>query len=560
MKLLTAKRGFTFVLLLSCIFCKETYSQQIIFSDSLGNFTDIRYCGIVGKIKNTFITIEALPDNPPHVLLFDTGCVLRKEYELSFIPAGGFIRAGLLPDQQGWSILWQTARGNNWYLYHTTFDENARLTDGTVPIDSLEIPKNTRRHPFYVTSSPFNHYQLLYRKIADTANNQMNIDLSIVPPPGGHVAKGKMVVPFNREFDETGEISIDESGTVYTTVYDHPQNFRYGATINLYQYSATGGQVNYPPLLSKGKKPVNIRVLPESAEHSILLMALYTDFYSKNIDGILSASVSTDGSVKDSLYFYTFSKEEKKELNKHIAGISRDKLMNYLELKECHATTDKKISLLLQLSHNAYGNTSNSFSPAVNRNRGPGNNNNGFVQSPVLVSQRSGAYRRGTRMGSVAGGYDPYSPATQLLTPNYASDFTQNNQGIPVSNPSTFGNPNIPVAYVSFIASFDDHFNLLNKKVLQTQVTSEEDYIAPYITIKNGLCSRFNYEGSAAKPRLKKTEVSMASAEIRENVHQMRNPFLLLLDHPSLYMDNAFLLTFYHNKISDSYGLAKYSW
>ena len=562
MRPLIILRAFVAIVIIGVFSYSKIYCQQITFSDSLGSITDAGYCSIVGKINKTFIIIESLPGNHPHVLLFDTGCALHREMELSFIPAGGFIRAGLLPDQQTWSILWQSGKGKNWYLYHTQFDENSMLLDGTTAIDSAEVNKSTSRHPFSVKNSTYNNYQLLFRKIPDSVKNQQQIDLVIIPLPGGQVVKAKMDMPFNKEFDESGDLFIDETGNVYTTVYDHPLNFRFGSRIYLYQYIIGRGQINFPPLLSNGKKPVNIQILPDSTDHHILLMSLYTDFYSKNVDGVMGAMIHLEGLSHDSLFYYTFSKEEKKQVNRHIAGIARDKLMNYFELKQCFATSDNRITLLLQLSHNAYGYSSftNALSnPGTRSMNSYSSSNGGYVPSSNIVTPRNGGSRRGGRP-NMPNINDTYPSSTSLLPPNYSADNLSNIPTVPGGNQLVFGNPNIPVAYVCFLASFDGSFNLLNKKVLQAQVTSDLDYIAPFITIKNGQCSRFTYEGTANKPRLKKTDASLVTDEIRENTHQMKNPFLLLLDHPSLYMDNTYFLTFYHNRITGSYGLAKYSW
>ena len=318
------------------------------------------------------------------------------------------------------------------------------------------------------------------------------------------------------------------------------------------------GQVNYPPIISK-KKPATITILPEVSDHSVLLVGLYVDFYSKNISGLLYTKMEIAQKKPDSVYYYAFTKEEKKELNKQIAGIPGEKLMNYLELKQCIIPSENKLSVLIQLSRGAYGKN-NISSPLESKQEDYTISNYGNYGHQSLNTSPPGSELSRVQEATNMTGLYGNAASIMLLSPLSSYEYTERKKDILYNNNSVFGNPNIPVTHVSYIASFDRQFKLLNKKILRSQSTSAFDYIAPFVLIKNGICSRFNYEGTEDKLRLKKTETSLLSDQLRENVQPVKNPFLLLLDHPFLYADNNFILTFYHNLVTGSYGLAKYSW
>lgn len=491
----------------------NVFGQQIVFSDSLGSYANINFSSIAGKINQTIIVTESLPDNPPRIFLFDTACSLIKSKQLSFIPPGGYLKTTVFEDSNSWNILWQSINGGYWYLHKTYLSGDDTVIRQSEIIDSSLLPASIKLHPYFVEESALHQYQLLFNKIPDYENNQLLINLIVIAAETGKVDKGQLVIPFKKDLDINQEVFIDDNGNVFTAVYDQPLNYKLNSNIRLYKYKLNGGQFNFTPLYAKGKKPVNIRILFDRADSSIQLMSLYADFNSRNINGIMSATVSATDKAKPELYFYTFPNDLKKELSRKIANVPTNQLMNYLELKQVlKSNNNKTTTVLLELWYNTH--------------------------QPYDISSLL------TKDNAPKTDYTYYSPYNSL------NGGTQLQPGL----------PKIPIAHVSFIATFDNHFNMAHQKILQTEVTADYEYIAPLNIINNDSLSHFYYEGRAAKIRLNSSESSLFSDSLHKQTLLIKPHILLLFNHAAVFKKERFLFTFYHNQQTNGYGLAKLNW
>ena len=560
MKPFLAIYGLRLLVLFNLFFGTRVYSQQVLFSDSLGSFDNNSFCTIAGRINAQYIAIECNPFSNPQYFVLDTSCRLLKQETLSFIPPGGFIKAAVIPERNEWVVLWQSIQNNKWYLHHTWISGTSNEVSRSTAIDSAPINAGFRLRPYFINESPDHRYQALFKRIPDFENDQLLVDLIIINTSTGRTRRAQMVLPFNKEFDVTSDVMIDDRGNVFTTVFDNPSNFRLSSSIHVYQFSETRGQIAYPVIVSKEKKPTVILLQQGASGNQLILASLYYDFFSKNVNGLTGTIINETTLHADSLFYFDFSKELKKQINKYISGVSNDKAMNFLELKACRFNAMNGITLLLELYHQSYtpfNNYSiNDRSSLLNQN-----NLSNTVGNFSPLPQAAGLSRGGGRRGRNLVG--PQEPATANMPQRSLTGYDNSLPGQslrPGYNTASPGALSIPIQHVSVMAAFDNQFHLTGKQIIQNRITSEMDFIAPYTSLKSGLLEQFVYDYRTNKNRIKQISASLAGDSLWESQNPVNSRYLLLLNHPGIYKEAAFLLTFYHNREANTYGLAKLSW
>jgi hypothetical protein len=543
MKPLLFIQGLLLTLLLNLIVMARVCGQQINFSDSLGLYENSRFGTIVGKISNNYLVIEAVPYRIPQYFLLDTLCRLVQQNSLSFIPPGGFIKASILNESASFNILWQSLNGGYWYLHNTCLSGTDNKISQSKVIDSSILPLSVKYRPYFTSESGDRLHELLFRRIPDFENNQLQIDLITVEMTTGKVNKGQLLVPYNKEFDITSDLSIDNNGNVFTVVYDHPLNFRLSSGIRLYQFSPNTGQINYPEIFSKERKPASIFLQPDELSGRLVLISLYTDFYTRNINGIVGAIVNERTLLTDSLFSYSFPKDVKKQINKHITGIHYDKLMNLLELKDCRYNSDSGVSVLLELSRQAYNSSfnNNTFNRSIAQvNSANSNNPLQDIYNTARINRRS------------AGGRNPYNNYTP-----FNSSVAQRDQ---IESIMPFYPAEIPIQHIALVASFDGHFRVTNKKIIENRLTSEINYMPPFTFLKNGKLHQFVYDYKHSKPKLKQIQAGLLTDSLSQSEGWPVTRHWIILNHPALYTDDNFILSFYYNHLNNRYGLARLGW
>ena len=159
-----------------------------------------------------------------------------------------------------------------------------------------------------------------------------------------------------RQFEQFGNIFIDDSGNTYFMAYDQPLNYRLGSKIRLYKYSFDEEKIRRKDIYLKEKKPGNIHLSFPAGSAKILIHSFYYGFYSKNIDGLLRAVVDEQFESDVQLNYFTLSKEFKKSLNTAHSGISSQHLMNYLRIQHISFTGSESSTITATLETNEIRN------------------------------------------------------------------------------------------------------------------------------------------------------------------------------------------------------------
>ncbi len=544
--------GLVLIQFLSPITNTSLFAQQVLFSDSLGNWENSNFCTVAGVLHNKYIAVESTPTSAPKYILLDSLCGFVQSTSLEMIPPLGFIKASITQETQSWNMLWQTASNRYWYL-HKTFFSGPDCTDmQSVVIDSTDLTEIMNKPSYYVVESAGHQYQCLFRKTLIAADKELHYDLIIITNYNGKISKGRLILPFNNDLDVNTEPVIDDRGNVFIAIFDHPLNFRYSSAIRLFEFRTRTGQIEYPPIVSREKKPVNLIIEPNQFDDRILLLSLYTDFFTKHIDGVLGTFANKTGRNSDSIFSFVFSRELKRQINKHIAGVGADDLMNFFELRECTSNAEKGVTFLLELSHNAYSGFNSNSWPNRSTNRGLNSSDSyGMQQATAFISGRSG--RRGGRNNT----NDMYNNAQRAYSNANENSFSGLSS---VNDGASINFNNIPVQYISLMGSFDGNYRLTNKRIIENRLTAEIGFMPPFNSLLNGSLQQFVYDCNARKPKLKQVRASFLNDLVWENPQALYCKEVVLLHHPGLYRGNSFLISFYKNPVNNSYGLAKLNW
>lgn len=539
------------VLLQNLLCSQKVYCQQVLFSDSLGEYAENMFFSIAGKLDEKYIVFKAPTGAPPEFIVLDSACKPVDKGTLSFIPANGLIKATTHPEDNSCHLFWQSLHGTQWYLHHSIV-KDLRFSELTsVVIDSAAFPSTFKYQPYFMRESAGGGYLLLYKRAYDPATEQLLTSMIIVNTTSGETAHGQINMPFNKEFDLAGEVIADERGHVFTLTFDNPTNFRLSSTIRLYEYIPGKGQISYPEIIAKEKKPVGILMHPEPPLQRIILVSLYYDFYTRNINGITGTRVSTRTLQYDSLFCFTFSKDLKKQLNRYISGISNDKAMNFLELRDMVSIKNDGLSILAELYHQSYTpNINLDLNSRSSLLQSSPSQTAFFPQQTVMSGGRGG--RRGSSTPRGNGLSDP------LATGSQRSPGVDNNLFGP--QPQSFNINSIPVQYVSLLIQLNGTMQTSGNKIIQNRLIPGNDYSSTYTTIHTGSLRQLVYDYKGGKIVLKSTVGALEADQFSQEILNGHRQHILLLNHSGSFESPTQLLTFYRNPENNSLGIAKLYW
>jgi hypothetical protein len=540
------------IALLQNLLCSQmVYSQQVLFSDSLGEYAENMFYSIAGKLEEKYIVFKAAPGASPEFMVLDSACKPVDKGTLTFIPANGLIKAITHSEDNSCHLFWQSLHGTEWYLHHSIVKDFKFSELTSAVVDSAVLPSTFKYQPYFMRESAGGGYMLLYKRAYDPSTEQLLTSMIIVNTTSGEIAHGQINMPFNKEFDLAGEVIADESGHVFTLTFDNPTNFRLSSTIRLYEYIPGKGQIDYPEIIAKEKKPVGILMHPEPDLQRMVLVSLYYDFYSKNINGITGTRVSTRTLRYDSLFCFTFSKELKKQLNRYISGISNDKAMNFLELRDMISIKNDGLTVLAELYHQSYTpNINLDLNSRSSLLQSAPSQTAFFPQQTITAGGRGG--RRGTSTPRGYGLSDPLATGPQR-SPNIDNSLFG-------PQPQSFNINNIPVQYVSLLIQFDGTMQTSGNKILQNRLIPGNDYSSTYTTIHTGSLRQLVYDYKGGKVVLKCTVAGLEADEFSQEILHGNRQHILLLNHSGSFESPTHLLTFYRNPENNSIGIAKLHW
>jgi hypothetical protein len=263
-------------------------------------------------------------------------------------------------------------------------------------------------------SSPSGNFFMLY-SVTSMLNDSVNIS-AIVLNKNYEVLDGKRFSYFlDRQFDMLGLPAIDDEGNIYNLIYDRPLNYRLGSNLRLLRFNTALGNFTRKEIYFKEKKPTDVRLSFSLKDKTVFLHSLFYDFYSKDINGLMTCRLTENLELLNAPSYFVFDKDFKKKLNTYKSGINSGDLMNYLHINSTSVFEDGNsyINMTLETDRIPSNNGSNSNTGNISSTTQVDDPMMDLLQRENLI-RRNMAYSgpvRGRRFSSAAGPNISYAEA-----------------------------------------------------------------------------------------------------------------------------------------------------
>lgn len=428
----------------------------------------------------------------------------------------------------------------------------------------LELPLQAGRNWIF-KSSPRNGFSLLYQ-LAELKSDSVRINVLLMNREFDVLEGKNFQIRVESQFDQLGNIFLDDQGNIYFMTFDQPLNFRLGSRIRLYRHSINAGQVQRKEFYLREKKPGNIHLTFSEDNSLVYLHSLYYGFYSKNVDGLFMATLNQNLEQVSPARFYEFDKEFKKSLNTPHSGISSNHLMNYLQINNISISPANNIFITVTLETKEI-RAFPSRESGINAYKYPSlmesNPILGIIQRDAMMNQ----IRRGRTTGRIAGlsssgaipsegSHEAYS---QLMNRRPDLFFMENDT-------SSFTKPNagflkMKIYDRQILFDFKDNASLSWRHWFETEeqslmqslplspLESEEDFISVFY--------RHNIK---EQPELAFTQIEKVTGQFHDKLLSIPDHLVLLTTTPMFRTGRNKLVMLYQEKNTIKTGLATISW
>ena len=466
-----------------------------------------------------------------------------------------------IPTKEGADIIHEKfERGYRSYqLYRTNLK-----TENTKEI--IRLPYEMGNNWEFI-ASPENKYFLIYN-LAEVKNDSVKINMILIGSDYEAI-DGKMFSFYVEDgFDRLGNVFIDESGNIYTMVYDQPQNYKLGSRLKLYKYILQTGKLLRKEYYLKEKKPAEVHLSFLPSKNQIHLHSLYYDFYKKEVNGIFSAVLDEKLELIKPFNYHEFEKQFKKDLNTVNSGVSSSNLMNYLRINNISVNEDGSsfASLVLESAYIRDANM-DLFPAPVKINTSSVMDNDpffGLMQREQLIRREMGIGGRGQRSQRSS------SMATPVVGYSEAYFSVMNQRpDLFFTNPDTTGmNKKIEPPFLKMkiydrqvVFSFDPDARMIWKKWFETEDQSiiNKTPLVPAET-ENSIVSVYYRHNVKDKTELAITRITKPDGTFIDKTLVLPENISLLTTGPLYKLSNNQAAILYLDNQLNKVGLAKVEW
>jgi len=409
----------------------ELRSQQLSFSNYFKDAPQLADYSILSSSGNKFYVLATPYTRDPELLVYNDVLELQDLKTATVLKNGNpFL---LMSRKDGIHMLVE-------YPYSNMNEYKAVLLDpdGNTKLlkDIIALPVE-RRGGWSFISSAKNSWTLLFQ-VHRPVNDSISISTVLLDSEWEIQRMRTIDLPYSTEFDRLNPLALDEAGNIWIAIYDQPLNFKLSSDLRLYRFSPNDNGDGYVKTEIKEKKPVEFLFEMDKAGGRMALHALYIDFYTKDISGLLTAEVETKNMFIKPVQTFEFDKQIKKDLSKMTLGITPDKLMNFLKLNGAERT-DSGFFITTSLDYVSFRRTADTAVGKISFRPGSVTEQNPITtayQRDALVRQMSGGTFRRRRFGSKA----------DAMSPNYAQGTANAMQ----ARPDLFSTPGVQPMPSSF--------------------------------------------------------------------------------------------------------------
>lgn len=534
-------------------------AQTISFSNLFSIDAYNTSFSVLGKADEKIFVLSKTIGKPPLLLVLNNQLeILNSSEQPAFRNS---IVQTFIPTKEGADILIEKfERGYRSYQLFRTYLK----TENTKEI--IRLPYEMGNNWEFI-SSPENKYFLIYN-LAEVKKDSVKINMLLIGSDYEAI-DGKMFSFYVEEgFERLGKVFIDESGNIYTMVYDQPQSYKLGSRLKLYKYILQTRKLLKKEYYLKEKKPAEVHLSFLPSKNQIHLHSLYYDFYKKDVNGIFSAVLDEKLELVKPFNYFEFEKQFKKDLNTVTSGVSSNDLMNYLRINNISFNEDGSSFASLVLESEYIRESNLDFLPVPAKiNTSPVMDDDpffGLMQREQLIRREMGIGGRGQRSQSSSSNVSPAVGYSEAY-------FTVMNQrpDLFFTNPDTTGmNKKIETPFLKMkiydrqvVFAFDPDAGMVWKKWFETEDQSiiNKTPLVPAET-DNSIVSVYYRHNVKDKSELAFTRIAKPDGTYFDKTLVIPPNISLLTSTTLLNLNNNQAVILYMDNISNKVGLAKVEW
>lgn len=327
---------------------------------------------LIGKMEGKYLFLYSDNEQPTKLVICDENGTKQKERSYDFINDESTIAVNLIPGKDSWNLVVQSVVENKHYTQTVKLNPDGEIIRALTKIDSARYDKLKSAAVYSMTSSRNGNYFLLYRVLRGFSTGKVLLNYLLLNKDGNPLGSKSFYIPFDEQFEILNNIFLAPNGTVYFAVHDKALNYRLGSNLRLYKSDLAIDQPILTEIYLKENKPMELAFDSDPENKFVAIGALYANFYSKEIDGVLTAIIDPSTNKLDTVVYLPMEKEFKKDLKKGISGIKVEELVNNMHLKYFRVNPDRSISVVTDLlsRRDYFDNKGSAVSYGMQRQRG----------------------------------------------------------------------------------------------------------------------------------------------------------------------------------------------
>ena len=531
-------------------------AQQVSFSLPFSDPPQFTGYSILNNSGNKFFVLASPLMNDPQIMVYDKELQLLDERPAPILRNGSPLL--LLNKGGGTHMLVEYAYDNMDVFKALQLDDSGNIN---LLKDVITLPTQAGNGWAFI-ASPASSWSLLYQ-VNKPQNDSISISTVLLDNNWEIQKISTIDLAFDTEFDRLNPVYLDEQGNVWVAVYDQPLNFKFGTTIRLHRFGVTEQDNLSREFLIKEKKPVELLFEFNRQSKRILISAVYIDFFSHDISGVLAAVLNDNMETLQPFRSFEFDKPIKKDLLRLTVGITPNKLLNFLRLHAAGITDSGSFFMTASLDYVSYRRGADTsvgriaMKPASVTEQNPLRT---AYQRDALLRQLSGAGGRRGRSSRQREG-TPGSPSRQPLNdamrlrPDLFN--IQDRDALPVSFSTT------EKKYYNkwMFLSFDSSFQLKWYQWYKKEFFSRRDMNNTVFdgTARELVSIRYEHNNKE-KLQLLITLLDKMSGSLKTVPVTTPANMILLLSSPVLKLSEHELVFISYNTEEGKNGLVKVSW
>lgn len=323
--------------------------QQTIFHKSFTKADSNNIYNLIGIVGSSYLTLGMKGDDMPELIFTDSATGESFIQKMDYLNPEKTVLFNVFARQDRITVVMQSKENNVAYVKLALLNERGVLIHPVIVADSSRVDLLGDAAYFQALASPDHRFELMYRIIGGLKENHLLVNYFYINMDGSTSPPKNYYIPFHARLQQLTNLYISSDATVYMGIYDHPENYRFGSSVNLYITKPGEESPQLTTVYLKEKKPVDILFTTDLQNNQLVLTSLYSDFYSKNVEGAIAAFINRNNNSLDTVIYKKFDEKILKEIRSGLTGVKSTDLLNQMKLKHFIVHNDQQITFVADL-------------------------------------------------------------------------------------------------------------------------------------------------------------------------------------------------------------------